>query len=101
MIRAAIAGMLGPAVRVDAQTLSELIAEAKKESEMSFVAGANTFGGRQAFAELQAAFNQEFGLSRALDPRVTHQKRGNRHRRPARLEHGLARHLLLLRFVCT
>jgi ABC-type Fe3+ transport system substrate-binding protein len=61
---AAIAVLLvfAPA-RVSAQTLNELIAGAKKEAELSFVAGPTTFGGRQAFAEIQAAFNKKFGLN--------------------------------------
>jgi len=54
-------------VQADGQTLSELIAGAKKEPELAFVAGATTFGGRQAFAELQAVFNKKFGLSARLN----------------------------------
>ena len=50
-------------VCVEAQTLRELIVGAKKEPELAFVAGATTFGGRQAFAELQAIFNKRFGLN--------------------------------------
>jgi iron(III) transport system substrate-binding protein len=64
---AAIAALLVSHARVEAQTLSELIAGAKKEAEVSFVAGATTFGGRQAFAELQAAFNKKFGLNARLN----------------------------------
>ncbi len=64
---AVLAALLVSHARVDAQTLSELIAGAKKEAEMSFVAGATTFGGRQAFAELQAAFNKKFGLNARLN----------------------------------
>jgi ABC-type Fe3+ transport system substrate-binding protein len=57
-----VVGLLSQA-RVEAQTFRELIAGAKNESEMSFVAGATTFGGRQAFMELQTAFNKKFGLN--------------------------------------
>ena len=64
---AALAALLVSHAPVDAQTLSELIAGAKKESEMSFVAGPTTFGGRQAFADLQAAFNKKFGLNARLN----------------------------------
>jgi ABC-type Fe3+ transport system substrate-binding protein len=53
-------------VQIEAQTLNELIAGAKKESELSFVAGPTTFGGRQAFAELQTIFNKKFGLNAKL-----------------------------------
>ena len=52
---------------VEAQTFKELIAGAKKESELAFVAGATTFGGRQAFAELQAVFNKKFDLNARLN----------------------------------
>jgi ABC-type Fe3+ transport system substrate-binding protein len=48
---------------VQAETLNDLIAAARKEAELSFVAGPTTFGGRQAFAELQGIFNKRFGLS--------------------------------------
>ena len=51
---------------VEAQTFKELIAGAKRESELGFVAGATTFGGRQAFAELQAVFNKKFDLNARL-----------------------------------
>ena len=34
---------------------------------MAFVAGPTTFGGRQAFADLQAAFNKKFGLNARLN----------------------------------
>jgi len=64
---AAVAALLVSHAPVDAQTLSELIAGAKIESEMSFVAGPTTFGGRQAFAELQAAFNKKFSLNARLN----------------------------------
>src|SRR5262245_58733696 len=46
-----------------AQTLAELRAGGKKESELTFVAGPTPFGGRHACADLQAAFNKRFGLS--------------------------------------
>jgi iron(III) transport system substrate-binding protein len=52
---------------VDAQTLNDLIAGAKKEAEISFIAGPTTFGGRQAFAELQSAFNRRFGLNARIN----------------------------------
>jgi ABC-type Fe3+ transport system substrate-binding protein len=49
-----------------AQTLNELVAHAKKEAELVFVAGPTTFGGKQAFAELQNIFNKKFGLNARL-----------------------------------
>src|SRR5262245_24751892 len=62
-----IAMVLFATAPVEAQTLNDLIAGAKKEPEMSFVAGPTTFGGRQAFAELQALFNKKFGLNARIN----------------------------------
>ena len=45
-----------------AQTLEQLIAGAKKESELTFIAGAQTFGGPKTLNLLEAAFNKRFGL---------------------------------------
>ena len=44
-----------------ADTLQSLLAGAKNEDEITFVAGAQTFGGRKGLAELEAAFNKRFG----------------------------------------
>ena len=52
---------------VAGETLNDVIAGAKKEAELSFVAGPTTFGGRQAFAELQTLFNKKFGLNARLN----------------------------------
>lgn len=46
-----------------AETLEQLIAGAKKESELTFIAGAQTFGGAKTLAALEAAFNKRFGLN--------------------------------------
>jgi len=46
-----------------AETLDQLIAGAKKESELTFIAGAQTFGGPKTLAVLEAAFNKRFGLN--------------------------------------
>jgi ABC-type Fe3+ transport system substrate-binding protein len=62
-----IFGFLFGHARVEAQTLNELIAGAKKESEIVFVAGPTTFGGRQAFAEIQTAFNKKFSLNSRIN----------------------------------
>jgi ABC-type Fe3+ transport system substrate-binding protein len=45
-----------------ADSLESLIAGAKKEDEITFVAGAQTFGGRKGLADLETAFNRRFGL---------------------------------------
>jgi hypothetical protein len=63
----AIVSLLVSPPGVGAQTLDELITQAKKEPELVFVAGASTFGGRQAFAELQSAFNKRFGLNARIN----------------------------------
>jgi len=63
---ALVVGLLMSQAQIEAQTLNELIAGAKKEAELSFVAGPTTFGGRQAFAELQTIFNKKFGLNARL-----------------------------------
>jgi iron(III) transport system substrate-binding protein len=47
---------------VAAESAESLIAGAKKEDEMVFVAGSQTFGGRKGMADLEAAFNNKFGL---------------------------------------
>ena len=46
-----------------AETLDQLIAGARKESEFTFIAGAQTFGGTKTLSALEAAFNKRFGLN--------------------------------------
>lgn len=48
---------------VAAESLDSLIAGAKKEPELTFIAGAQTFGGPKTLALLEAAFNKKFGLT--------------------------------------
>ncbi|MBM4261176.1 MAG: hypothetical protein FJ145_06995 [Deltaproteobacteria bacterium] len=38
-----------------AQTIQQLVAAAKQEKEIDFVAGPTTFGGRKGLAEIEAA----------------------------------------------
>jgi ABC-type Fe3+ transport system substrate-binding protein len=45
-----------------AESIEPLIAAAKAEKEMFFVAGPTTFGGKKALAEIEAAFGKRFGL---------------------------------------
>jgi ABC-type Fe3+ transport system substrate-binding protein len=45
-----------------ADTVESLVAGAKKEEELVFVAGAGTFGGRKGLGDLEAAFNKRYGL---------------------------------------
>lgn len=50
-----------------AESIESLIAGAKKEEEITFVAGAQTFGGRKGLADLEAAFNKRFGLKTRIN----------------------------------
>src|SRR5262249_36066594 len=50
-----------------AESLDQFIAGAKKEGELALVAGSETFGGREGFAELEAAFNKKFGLKARIN----------------------------------
>ena len=89
-----------------AETLDQLIAGAKKESELTFIAGAQTFGGAKTLAALEAAFNKRFGLSakirfaagpemNAMAARViTEQKSGSK--TSTDLYHGSQSHFALL-----
>jgi ABC-type Fe3+ transport system substrate-binding protein len=52
---------------LNAQTLEQLIAGAKKEGEVTLVASASTFGGKKGFAELEAGFNKRFGLKHKIN----------------------------------
>jgi iron(III) transport system substrate-binding protein len=50
-----------------ADTMESLVTGAKKEEEITFVAGAQTFGGRKGLADLEAAFNKRFGLKTKIN----------------------------------
>lgn len=59
---------LFPAVpALTADSLESLLAGAKKEEEITFVAGAQTFGGRKGLADLETAFNRRFGLKMRIN----------------------------------
>src|SRR5262245_63206942 len=49
-----------------AETLEQLIAAAKNETELFFVAGPTTFGGKKGLSEIEASFNKRFGLNRRI-----------------------------------
>src|SRR5262249_23969958 len=49
-----------------AERLGQFIGTAKKESELYFVAGPTTFGGKKGLADLEAAFNRKFGLNMGM-----------------------------------
>ena len=46
-----------------AENLNQIIAAAKNEPELNFIAGAQAFGGSKAFADIEAVFNNRFGLN--------------------------------------
>lgn len=65
---AAFALQFGEPVRIfAAENLESLIAAARKEDELTFIAGSQTFGGRKGIAELEAAFNKKFGLKMRIN----------------------------------
>ena len=50
-----------------AQSLDQIVAEAKKEGEVTLIASSSTFGGKKGFAELEAGFNKRFGLNHKVN----------------------------------
>ena len=50
-----------------ADTLQSLVAGAKTEDEITFIAGAQTFGGRKGLADIEVAFNKRFGLKTKIN----------------------------------
>ena len=50
-----------------AQKLEQLVAEAKKEGEVTLVASTSTFGGKKGFAELEALFAKRYGFKAKLN----------------------------------
>ena len=42
--------------------MDQLIAAAKSEKELSFIAGPTTFGGKKGLAEIETAFAKRFGI---------------------------------------
>ncbi|HVO92532.1 MAG TPA: hypothetical protein VMT22_06805, partial [Terriglobales bacterium] len=50
-----------------AQKLEQVIAEAKKEGEVTLVASASTFGGKKGFAELENIFAKRYGFRAKLN----------------------------------
>lgn len=45
------------------ETLDQLTATAKNETEIFLIAGPTTFGGKKGLSEIEAAFNKRFGLN--------------------------------------
>jgi ABC-type Fe3+ transport system substrate-binding protein len=52
---------------VHAQKLEQIVAEAKKEGEVTLMASTSTFGGKKGFAELEALFAKRFGFKAKLN----------------------------------
>jgi ABC-type uncharacterized transport system YnjBCD substrate-binding protein len=50
-----------------AQKLEQIVAEAKKEGEVTLVASASTFGGKKGFADLEALFAKRYGFKGKLN----------------------------------
>src|SRR5215467_1351607 len=50
-----------------AQSLDQLIARAKKEPELTFIAGAGAFGGPKAISALEVGLNKKFGLKARIN----------------------------------
>src|SRR5258706_15781084 len=44
------------------QSIETLIAEAKAEKELFFIAGPTTFGGKKGLSDIEATFGKRFGL---------------------------------------
>jgi iron(III) transport system substrate-binding protein len=52
---------------VRAQKLEQIVAEAKKEGEVTLMASASTFGGKKGFAELETLFAKRYGFKAKLN----------------------------------
>ena len=50
-----------------AQKLEQIVAEAKKEGEVTLVASTSTFGGKKGFTELEALFAKRYGFKAKLN----------------------------------
>jgi ABC-type Fe3+ transport system substrate-binding protein len=59
--------LLGAPELASAQKLEQIVAEAKKEGEVTLVAGASTFGGKNGFAELENHFAKRYGFKARIN----------------------------------
>src|SRR4029077_11204682 len=50
-----------------AETLDQLITNARKEPELTFIAGAGAFGGAKAISDLEIGLNKKFGLKARIN----------------------------------
>ena len=64
---AVVYALLLAAASAQAQKLEQIVAEAKKEGEVTLVASSSTFGGKKGFAELEALFAKRYGFKGKLN----------------------------------
>ncbi len=67
MLKLIIAVLLLLPPLAQAQKLEQIVAEAKKEGEVTLVASTSTFGGKKGFAELEALFAKRYGFKAKLN----------------------------------
>lgn len=67
MLKLIIAVLLLLPRLAQAQKLEQIVAEAKKEGEVTLVASTSTFGGKKGFAELEALFAKRYGFKAKLN----------------------------------
>lgn len=67
MLKFIIAALLLVPQLAQAQKLEQIVAEAKKEGEVTLVASTSTFGGKKGFAELEALFAKRYGFKAKLN----------------------------------
>ena len=67
MLKLIIAILLLLPPLAQAQKLEQIVAEAKKEGEVTLVASTSTFGGKKGFAELEGLFAKRYGFKAKLN----------------------------------
>jgi len=67
VVKLIVAILLLWAPLAQAQTLEQLVAEAKKEGDVTLVASTRTFGGKKGFAELEPLFAKRYGFKAKLN----------------------------------
>lgn len=67
MLKLIVAALLLLPQLAHAQKLEQIVAEAKKEGEVTLVASTSTFGGKKGFADLEALFAKRFGFKAKLN----------------------------------
>ena len=67
MLKLIVAALLLLPQFAQAQKLEQIVAEAKKEGEVTLMASTSTFGGKKGFAELEALFAKRYGFKAKLN----------------------------------